>query len=381
MSDRFEAAAICTPGLEPFVETELRALGIKPKPGHTGVVEFKASARQLYAANVWLRTASRVLVRIATFRATDFAHLQQRAEEVDWSSWITDDVAPEFRVSSRKSRLYHTQGIADRLHKVVGPASIGEAGQPFVVRFDRDLCSVSIDASGTPLNHRAWRTDIGVAPLRPTMAAAVLMAAGYDGTEPLVDPFCGCGTIPIEAALLAAKLPPGGTRRFAFQQWPSFQRGTWASVQGEVKAAAQAGVVAQIEAYDRDQAAVDACKANAERAQVSDSVLIERKVVSHLGGHTGKGLIVSNPPYGKRVGDGDLRALYKKFGAVMRQRRPQWGLAMVVADVKLARVADHRLAPVGGFGHGGMTVSVLSRPGSEPSEPSAPLSDPDLQAR
>lgn len=383
MTKRLDAAAICTPGLEPFVEAELAELGCKPKPGKHGVVAFRATTRQLYVANVWLRTASRVLVRLATFRATDFAHLELRAKEVDFGPWLADDVAPEFRVTSRKSRLYHTEGIAERLHKVAGPASRGEPTQPFVVRFERDLCTISVDSGGTPLNHRGWRTDTGIAPLRPTMAAALLMGAGYDGSAPLADPFCGSGTIAIEAALLARSLPPGGERRFAFQIWPSFESGTWASVQGEVTSKSQPDRIVSVEASDRDTMAVDACLANAARAGVADVVTVDKRVVSHLEGRTGPGLVATNPPYGKRVGDGDLEPLYKRMGAVLRERRPEWGLAVVANDPTLARAADARLRPIAGFGHGGLKVQVLSRPGSAPVESAEPdpLTQDDARAR
>jgi len=376
MNQRLDAAAICTPGLESFLERELRELGIKAKSGAHGVVPFRATTRQLYAANVWLRTASRVLVRLATFRATDFAHLQMRASEIDWAPWIGDDIAPEFRVTSHKSKLYHTEAIAQRLHKIVGPASRGEPVQPFVVRFEKDLCTISVDTGGTPLNHRGWRRDIGIAPLRPTMAAAMLMAVDYDGSVPMADPFCGSGTIVVEAALMARSLPPGGTRRYAFQTWPSFESGTWASVQGEVKTKSQPERLVVIEASDRDSLAVEITEKNAKRAGVADTIRVEKRVVSHLEGRTGPGWIVTNPPYGKRVGDGDLGPLYKRFGAVLRERRPEYGVVMVANDRSLARAADGRLAPAPGFagslGHGGIKVQVLSRPGSAPA-----LSDPE----
>lgn len=357
---RYEAAAICTPGLESICESELRDLGIKPKTGAHGVVEFWATPRQLYAANVWLRTAARVLIRIAKFRATDFSHLQQRAAEVDWQQWIADDYAPQFRVTAHKSALYHTDAIAQRLHQVVGPPSIGEPEQPFVVRFDHDVATVSVDSSGIPLHRRGWRVDIGVAPLRPTMAAALLKAAGYDGSVPVVDPFCGSGTIAIEAALMARNLPPGGARRFAFQTWPDFDTGSWASVNGGAKSLARE-VDFTIEAFDRDQSAVEATQANAERAGVADIVRAEQRVVAHLTGATGPGLVATNPPYGKRVGDGDLRPLYQRFGAVVRERRPEWAMAIVASDPKLARRADSRLRPLAALGHGGIRVEFQGR--------------------
>ncbi len=362
---RHDAAAICTPGLEAILSDELRALGLKPKSGAVGVVPFKASTRQLYAANVWSRTASRILVRLATFRATDFQHLQLRASEIDWAPWIADDWAPEFRVSATKSRLYHTEGIADRLHKIVGPRSKGEPVQPFIVRFDRDLCTISVDTGGTPLNHRGWRTDLGIAPLRPTMAAAMLLASGYDGSVPVIDPFCGSGTIAIEAALIAKGLPPGGVRRFAFQYWPTFEPGTFASASaGASKPTAATFDGPAVEAADRDESAVEATKANAERAGVGDLVVAEQRVISELTARSGPGLAITNPPYGKRVGDGDLRPLYQRFGAVLKEKRPGYDLTLVSSDRALARQTDGRLKPVTSFGHGGLKVEVLGRRGA-----------------
>ncbi len=387
-SQRHDCAAICTPGLEPFVEAELRALKLKPRSSGSGVVPFSATNRQLYAANLWLRTASRVLIRIARFKATDFAHLQSHAAGIDWDQWIPEGHAPEFRVSATKSKLYHTDAITQRLHQVVGPPSIGEPTQPFVVRIDRDIVSVSVDSGGTPLNHRGWRTDLGVAPLRPTMAAAVVQASGWPamvaaaldvagaagdgaagdgaagGGAAFVDPFAGSGTIPIEAALLALDLPPGGARRFAFQLWDDFEPGTWASVTGEAAGRARsvddlraAGV--RIEASDRDAGAVAAIAANAERAGVAELIDVAERVVSDLGAAPAPGVIATNPPYGKRVGDGDLRPLYQRFGFVAREQRPGSELVVVAADRELARSIDRRLKPLGGFGHGGTPVSVL----------------------
>lgn len=362
---RMEAAAICTPGTEPAVEAELRALGLKPKPGAHGVVEFRASMRQLYLANVWLRSASRVLIRIARFRATDFAHLQARAAEIDWSAWIGEDYAPQFRVTTHASGLFHTDAIAQRLHQIVGPPSIGEPEQPFVVRIDRDVVTVSVDSSGIPLHRRGWRSEIGVAPLRPTMAAALLVMTGWTGDTALADPFCGSGTIAIEAALLASGRPPGGERRFAFHTWPSFEPGTWASVQGSV-ASQRRTPVPRIEAYDRDPEAVRVTTENARRADVSELIDIEERAISDMPAHEGAGLLATNPPYGKRVGVGDLRPLYQRLGTVVRERRPGWDLGIVAADRQLSRQIDGRLRPLARLGHGGIKIEFQHRVAPRP---------------
>lgn len=372
---RLEAAAICTPGLEPVCEAELIALGIKARTVGAGVVECKLTTRQLYAANLWSRTASRMLVRVAKFRATDFNFLETRAEEIPWDTWVGPGIRPEFRVTARKSKLIHTDAIAERLEKIVSPGHGREVArdapvQPFVVRVDHDLFSISVDSSGDSLHQRGWRTETGVAPLRPTMAAALLLSAGWKADTPLLDPFCGSGTIAIEAALMARNLPPGGERDYAFTSWPDFEPGTWGSVKGVAAAEARTDVDLAIEASDRDAGAVEMTRANAERAGVSDLVTASEQVVSHLSGDQGIGLVATNPPYGKRVAGGDLRPLYRRFGAALRERRPQWHLAMVVADAKLAKEADGSLRPVGRYGHGGLKVQMLTRPGRAPTDQS-----------
>jgi putative N6-adenine-specific DNA methylase len=330
------------------------------------MLEFDANARLLYSANVWLRTASRIVVRAATFRATDFIHLQDHAAQVDWGRWIADGVAPRFRISSTDSKLYHTKAIAQRLHQVSLPPSIGEPEQLVIVRIDRNNVTLSIDSSGDALYKRPWRTDLGQAPLRTTMAAAMLAAARWDAATALVDPFCGCGTIGIEAALLAAGLPPGGERSFAFHHWPDFDPGSWASVAGSV-GSAKTGVGANdrpapIVMSDRDPEAVESVKANAERAGVADRIEVTTQVLSHIKGRSGPGLVATNPPYGKRIGRSDLRNLYGRLGSVTRDRLPGHAVALLTADPKLARAADGRLRSIARFRHGGLPVELFVRP-------------------
>ncbi|MEM9564156.1 MAG: class I SAM-dependent RNA methyltransferase [Actinomycetota bacterium] len=377
---RLDAAAICAPGLEELCAAELTALGCKPKPSGPGVVDFGANARQLYGANVWLRTASRVVVRVATFRATDFAHLQEHASAIDWSSWVPTGHAPRFRVSTNASKLYHTKAVAQRLHQVSLPPSIGEPEQLFVVRIERNTVTISADASGEALHRRPWRADTGPAPLRPNLAAAMILAAGWDPTSDLVDPFCGAGTIGIEAALLAAGLPPGGERPFAFHDWPTFEPGSWASVVASIEAsvdrAARDGR-GTILLADRDQAAVDATEANAGRAGVADRVEVVRQVVSHLGARSGPGLAITNPPYGKRLGRDELGRLYARLGAVARERLPDHDLAVLTTDAGLARTADGRLRGRLRFRNGGLGVQLFHRPASGPvrADPGEPVAD------
>jgi hypothetical protein len=191
-------------------------------------------------ANLWLRSASRVVVRVAEFRATAFFELEKHAKRIDWSPYLGPGLAPEFRVTAKKSKLYHSDAIAERLLSAVGPRVSGKQKaedrlQLFVVRMHRDICTISADASGELLHMRGYRQAVAKAPLRETLAAAMLIANDWTGTESLLDPFCGSGTIPIEAALMARGMAPGMNREFAFERWPAFDRREWKSLKDDAR--------------------------------------------------------------------------------------------------------------------------------------------------
>lgn len=348
-----DCLAVCPPGIEPFLADELRALGLRPtKPIHGGV-PFRATDRELYVANVWSRIATRVVVRIGTFVARSFADLETRAAKLPWADFLGPELSPVFRVSALKSKLYHTDAIAERLHRVTGTEPLADAShtdhervQLVVVRLAHDKVTVSIDSSGDSLHRRGWRQQVAKAPMRETLAAAVVRASGWAFDRPVLDPMCGSGTIPIEAALAAAGLAPGARRSFAFQRWPSFRPGTFASVDAGVRAAAtdaaRRAAVPPILAGDRDEGAVAAATANAARAGVADLVDIQhgalRDTLRRAADRAAPpGLVLTNPPYGTRVGSGrDLRDLYAALGAGMRGDLAGWSLGMLVADRALA---------------------------------------------
>ncbi len=392
-----EAYAVCPPGVEQLGAAELRRLGVRAVKAERGGVSFRCTTRQLYAANLWSRLATRVVVRAAAFEATTFAGLETAVRnEVDLDPWLGGR-APRLRVSASRSALYHTEAIAERLRAVWGepdeepvaggrrpdpggdgadddvdePADDGIGGPPLViVRAVRNRFTVSVDCSGTPLYKRGWRQAVARAPLRENLAAAMVAsaeAAGWTAPQPLVDPFCGSGTIAIEAALSAIGRPPGFRRGFAFFEWPTFEPGTWASVIGQAVEAERAPEDMVIVGSDRDAGAVAAATANAERAEVADIVRFEQRPVSELGppapagGHPdGPGWVLTNPPYGARIDHGgDLRNLYGRFGAVARERLPGWSVGMLVADRRLAAHTGLSLHDVLQCSNGGIDVTLL----------------------
>jgi putative N6-adenine-specific DNA methylase len=332
----YDCYAVTAPGLEGVTARELAALGVRQTGVEPGGVAFRARAAGLYAANLELRTASRVLVRIGSFHASSFHELERRAKRLPWGRFLGPDAVPEFRVTSRKSKLYHQDAVAERLARTVnaerGRATAAEAVRPqvFIARFFRDECTVSADSSGELLHRRGYRLDVGEAPLRETLAAAMLLESGWDGRAPLADPFCGSGTIPIEAALIARRMAPGLHRDFAFEQWPELDALGWKRIRETARARVLPRAAAPIIGADRDVAAIAAARGNAERAGVLADVELRRATMAAFDPPGAAGHIVTNPPYGVRMGErAKLRGLYVRFGEIVRTRCPDWQVTML----------------------------------------------------
>ncbi|MGH7593668.1 MAG: THUMP domain-containing class I SAM-dependent RNA methyltransferase, partial [Gemmatimonadales bacterium] len=233
------------------------------------------------------------------------------------------------------------------------------AVQRIVVRVMRDEFTVSADAAGALLYLRGWRQAVAKAPLRETLAATLLLASGWDPRLPLLDPFCGSGTIAIEAGLLARRMAPGRSRRFAIETWPGFGENVMTTAR-ERAAAVERTAVASIVGRDRDAGAIAAAIANAERAGVAGDITFTRETISALTPDTGQGWLVTNPPYGARIGERTgLRDLYAALGRVLRERRPGWRLAMLSADRMLEAQTQLKLEEVIRTTNGGIPVRVV----------------------
>ncbi len=361
--------AATAPGLESVCAAELRALGLRGKIEEGGV-SWTGPMASVARANLWLRTASRVLVRVARFRATAFFEVELHAKKIAWDEYVTPGSGVDFRVTCRKSKLYHSDAVAQRfmgaVERGVPGASVAKASessddasnddatenagedgvvasrQLFVVRMVHDVCTVSVDTSGALLHRRGYRQALGKAPLRETLAAAVLLGAGWKGNTPLTDPMCGAGTIAIEAAMLARRMAPGRKRSFAFLNWPADRHATallWSSALDDARRGEFAASPVRITGSDRDAGGIAAAQANAERADVAADIELAVLPISALTAEPGPpGLIAVNPPYGVRVGaTSALRNLYARFGDVLRVRRGGWTLALLSAERPLER--------------------------------------------
>lgn len=354
--------AIVAPGTEELAAAELRALGLLPTAVEPGGVSFRAGASGLYTANLHLRTVSRVVVRIAAFRAATFFELERHAKRVPWDAVLSPEREAQFHVTSRKSRLYHQRAIEQRLAAAIGKTAVDgeQEGQLFVVRAFRDVFTISADASGELLHRRGYRLASAKAPLRETLAAAMLLDSGWDGTAPLLDPMCGAGTIPIEAALIARRIAPGLGRSFAFQQWPTFDAAAWQRVEADAMARVLPRTPVPLLGSDRDAGAIEAARQNAARAGVADDVQLERRAISAIEPPAGPGLVATNPPYGDRVGERQrLRDLYAQLGHVLRARCAGWQVALLSAHRDLERQTALPLEPSLTLSNGGIRVRLM----------------------
>lgn len=364
--------AVCAVGLEALVAAELRALGIEPDDAgaEPGGVAFTAAPEALYRANLQLRTASRVLVRLGSFHARALGELERRAKEQRWEAFIAPGRGVRLRVTCRKSRLYHSGAVAERIANAIvarGAASAAVAAgddedasddaQLIVVRVLHDQCTISVDSSGALLHRRGYRLATARAPLRETLAAALLLAGGWDTRAPLLDPMCGSGTIAIEGALLARRVAPGLGRSFAFMEWPGFDRDLWTRILNEARAIVLPRAPAPIQASDRDAGAIEASVANAERAGVAGDIEITRRALSAIEPPAGPGWLVTNPPYGARIGELDrLRNLYSQLGKVAGAKCPGWTIVLLSADVRLESRLGIPLTTVLRTRNGGIAV-------------------------
>ncbi|PWC89919.1 RNA methyltransferase [Azospirillum sp. TSH100] len=370
----FEIFLVAAPGLEPVLCAEASDRGFTNPTMVKGGVTVTGGWPEVWRANLELRGATRVLARIASFRALHLAQLDKRARRVPWAEILRADVPVRVEASCKASRIYHAGAAAQRIERAIAE----ELGAPIVkaapkktgksadkdaaeedtravqikARIDDDLCTISVDSSGESLHKRGHKEAVNKAPMRETLAALFLRQCGYDGREPVpvVDPMCGSGTFVIEAAEIAAGLKPGRSRSFAFEQLATFDPDRWQSLRG-------AGTVTtpavRFYGSDRDAGAIAMSRANAERAGVGAWTDFAHHAISDLTPPEGPpGLVIVNPPYGARIGEGkSLIPLYHAMGQTLKTRFAGWRVGIITNEAALAKATE---LP---FLEGGVSVS------------------------
>lgn len=276
------------------------------------------------------------------------------------------------RVTCHKSRLYHSDGVAERVAAAVSkklgkPSKLLKVDeeadlspQLVVVRFLNDLCTISLDSSGALLHRRGYRLETAKAPLRETLAAGLLLAAKWDQKSPLLDPFCGSGTIPIEAARLARKIAPGSERHFAFMDWRGFDSQTWEKILQET-VHQERPCETILHASDRDAGAIRSAQENAKRARVADNIHFECKAFSSLQSSESAGWLITNPPYGVRIhSNADIRNLYSSLGNVLRKNCQNWRFGILCASEELMGLTRLKVEQTLALVNGGVQVKFYT---------------------
>jgi putative N6-adenine-specific DNA methylase len=362
--------AVVTPGGEAAAARELAALsGAQQVKAVSGGVEFRGDFALGARANLWLRLPTRIVLRLGRFEAREFAVFRRRAAGLPWASYLRPDAKLCLSISQRGSRLYHTGALAENValalrsavgREVVASARASEGAPLVLVRGEHDRWTFSLDASGERLHRRGWRTEVGRASLRETLAALTLELCRFDPCAPLVDPLCGSGTFAIEAASRALGIAPGLERRFASEDWRVGSAELWRALRDEALAARRAHAPAPILASDRAATALEAARRNAERAGCAHAIAFVHASFAELEPPPGTGLVLVNPPYGRRIGGrADLVELYASLGRTLRERYAGWRAGVLVAEPRLEEKLGLRVVERHALRNGGLRVALL----------------------
>lgn len=364
--DELEIFLVTAPGLETALCREVSQKGFREAESSVGGVSFKGGWPDVWRANLELRGASKVLVRLGAFRALHLAQLDKRARKFPWADVLHPDRPVRVDVTTKKSRIYHKKAAAERIERAIteelGAEISAEADICIKVRILDDMCTISVDTSGEALHKRGHKEAVSKAPMRENLAALLLQECGFDGHEPLVDPMCGSGTFPIEAAEIAAGLMPGRSRKFAFEQLATFDEVAWAKMK---KRTSKSTPTMRFYGFDHDSGAVRMSSANAERAGVQGLTEFRAQTVSDLALPEGlsdgiSGLVIINPPYGVRISEAKrLTPLYKSLGQALKSNFGGWRIGLVTGSDMLAKATGLRFEkqPVS-FSHGGLHVKL-----------------------
>ncbi|WP_163526196.1 THUMP domain-containing class I SAM-dependent RNA methyltransferase [Halobacillus ihumii] len=335
MSQNVTLIATAAMGLEAIVAREVRALGYEDIQVENGRVVFTAPVSAIPRANLWLRTADRVKLLVGKFKAFSFDELFEKTKALPWESFISED--GEFPVvgKSVKSKLYSVpdcqsivkKAVVERLKKKYGVASIlKETGDFYRVEIaiHKDEALLTLDTSGSGLHKRGYRVGQGEAPLKETLAAALIQVTNWHPDEPFVDPFCGSGTIAIEAALIGQNIAPGFNREFASENWEFISQNNWDQAFEEAEDFANYDQPLDITGSDISHDMIQIAQNNAIEAGLGDLVKWKQMQVKDFRPRQENGYLISNPPYGERMGDRpEVEEMYRDLGVIMRDY-PSW---------------------------------------------------------
>ncbi|HDV5964009.1 TPA: class I SAM-dependent RNA methyltransferase [Staphylococcus pseudintermedius] len=349
----YQLLAVCPMGLESIVAKEVQDLGYDTRV-ENGRIYFEGDASAIVKANLWLRTADRVKLIVGQFEAVTFDSLFEQTKNLPWEQFIPTDGQFPVQGRSLKSKLFSVpdvqaitkKAIVERLknaHQVSGWLDESGAKYPVEVAILKDKVLLTIDTSGSGLNKRGYRLAQGEAPIKETLAASLVNLANWTGDTPLIDPFCGSGTIAIEACLIAQNIAPGFNRSFISEQWDIIPKGLYDQKRAEADELADYDKEIEIYASDIDPEMVEIAQRNADEVGVGDIIRFEVKDVNTLTiNHDGPIGLIGNPPYGERIGDrAEVEEMYRNLGILM-QNHPNLSLYIMTSNKEFEYLANRK---------------------------------------
>lgn len=348
--------ATTTFGLEAVVKRECQALGFQNIKTFDGRVEFTGTEADIVKANLWLRCAGRVWVKMGSFTAVTFTELFDQTKALPWADWIPEDGKFTVVGKSVKSTLFSVsdcqaivkKAVVEKLKQTYHTDWFDETGASYTIQVGilKDVVTLAIDTSGSGLHMRGYRANALDAPLKESIASAMVQLSFWRKERILLDPFCGSGTIPIEAAMLARNIAPGLNRHFASEDWERIGKDLWKQARKDAYQAIDYDASPQLYGSDIDPAAIALAKENAEKAGVDDCVSFETKPVREVALPGEYGVLITNPPYGERLGElKEVEEMYRTLGRIMKTD-PTWSTYLITSmesfETLFGRKADRK---------------------------------------
>lgn len=322
---KIELIATAPMGLEAIVAREIKDLGYDEMTVENGRVTFLADEMAICRANLWLRTADRVLVKMGEFKASTFEELFEGTKALPWPDWIPENATFPVEGKSQKSTLTSVpacqgivkKAIVEKMKQKYRTDWFDETGPRYTIEVAllKDVATLTLDTSGIGLHKRGYRKLTAAAPIKETLAAAMVLLTRWNAERPLVDPFCGSGTIPIEAGLIGRNIAPGLKRSFAAEEWPIIPQRLWDTARKEAKDLAKRDEPLDLFGSDIDSEVLSLAKYHAQEAGLGEDIEFRRSPVSNLKSVMRYGVIISNPPYGERIGErAEVEQAYRDLG-------------------------------------------------------------------
>ncbi|MBM83782.1 MAG: RNA methyltransferase [Planctomycetaceae bacterium] len=349
---QLELIATAAFGLEAVVSRELKQLGYANTKTRDGRITFPADVNAVCRCNLWLRSADRVLLKLTSFDADDFGALFDQVNAIPWEEWLPIDAKFPVRAKSVRSQLHSEpdiqglvkKAIVERLKKTYRRNWFDETGAlfPVDVLVLKDEITISIDTSGDGLHKRGYRTLTSQAPLRETLAAALVQLSYWNRTRPFIDPLCGSGTIVVEAALIARNMAPGMNRTFTAQEWPCIPTAAWDAAREEASSLVADKPDFTLIGYDQDDKVLNLARYHAKQAGVFDDVYFQPQEFSQLSTKRKYGCLITNPPYGERLGEAhDVEKLYRQMATVFRDL-DHWSIYVLTSHPEFERLVGQK---------------------------------------